>query len=214
MVAPAAALASIPDELSAIEAAPLLCAGVTTFNALRSSGARPGDTVAVLGLGGLGHMAVQYAVKTGFRTVAIARGHDKQELAIKLGAHFYIDSEAANPAAELAKLGLAKVILSTVTSGKAVNAVLEGLAIGGKLILVGNPDSPLEIPGRLVIGGRRVITGWPSGSPIDSQDTLFFSALAGVRPLIESLPLERAAEGYERMLSNKARFRIVLSTGN
>jgi D-arabinose 1-dehydrogenase-like Zn-dependent alcohol dehydrogenase len=214
MVAPAAALAGIPDELSALDAAPLLCAGVTTFNALRNSGARPGDTVAVLGLGGLGHMAIQYAVKMGFRAIAIARGNDKEELARKLGAHFYIDSEVANPVAGLAKLGLAKVILSTVTSGKAVNTVLDGLAINGKLILVGNPDSPLEIPGRLVIAGRRVITGWPSGSPIDSQDALSFSALSGARPLIEIFPLERAAEAYERMLSGKARFRVVLSTEN
>ena len=214
MIAPAAALALIPDELSAVEAGPVLCAGVTTFNALRNSGARAGDTVAVLGLGGLGHMAVQYAARMGFRTVAIARGKDKEELARKLGARFYIDSEAANPVVELAKFGLAKVILSTVTSGKAVNAVLDGLAINGKLILVGNPDAPLEIPGRLVIGGRRTITGWPSGSPIDSQDTLSFTALSGVRPLVEVFPLERAAEAYERMLSGKARFRVVLSTGN
>src|SRR5271169_2169122 len=162
MIAPAGALALIPDELSAVEAGPVLCAGVTTFNALRNSGARAGDTVAVLGLGGLGHMAVQYAAKMGFRTVAIARGKDKEELARKLGARVYIDSDAANPVVELAKFGLAKVILSTVTSGKAVNAVLDGLAINGKLILVGNPDTPLEIPGRLVIGGRRTITGWPS----------------------------------------------------
>jgi len=214
MIAPAGALASIPDEFSAVEAGPVLCAGITTFNALRNSGARAGDTVAVLGLGGLGHMGVQYAAKMGFRTVAVARGKEKEELAKKLGAQFYIDSEATKPAAELAKLGLAKVILSTITSGKAVNAVLDGLAINGKLILVGNPDAPLEVPGRLVIGGRRTITGWPSGSPIDSQDTLLFTALSGVRPLIEVFPLERAAEAYERMLSGKARFRVVLNIGN
>jgi D-arabinose 1-dehydrogenase-like Zn-dependent alcohol dehydrogenase len=214
MIVPAGALALIPDGFSAVEAAPLLCAGVTTFNALRNSGARSGDTVAVLGVGGLGHMAIQYGAKMGFRTVAIARGKDKEELARKLGARFYIDSESSNPAAELAKLGLAKVILSTATSGKAVSAVLDGLAINGKLILVGNPDAPLEIPGRLLIGGRRAISGWPSGSPIDSQDTLAFSALSSVRPLVEIFPLERAAEAYERMLSGKARFRVVLSTGN
>lgn len=214
MIAPAGVLALIPDELSAVEAGPVLCAGVTTFNALRNSGARSGDTVAVLGVGGLGHMAIQYAARMGFRTVAIARGKDKEELARKLGAKFYIDSEAANSAVELAKLGGAKVILSTVTSGKAVNAVLDGLAINGKLILVGNPDAPIEIPGRLVIGGRRSISGWPSGSPIDSQDTLSLTALSGVRPLVEVFPLERATEAYERMLSGKARFRVVLSTGN
>ncbi len=211
MLVPAAALAAIPDELPAVEAGPLLCAGVTTFNALRNSGARAGDTVAVLGLGGLGHMAVQYAAKMGFYTVAIARGKDKKELAEQLGARFYIDSEAQNPAAELAKLGSAKVILSTVTSGRAVNAVLNGLGINGRLILAGNPDAPLQIPGRLLIGGRRAVSGWPSGAPVDSQDTLFFSALSGVRPLVEVVPLERAAEGYERMLSGKARFRVVLS---
>ena len=214
MIAPAAALALIPHGLSAVEAGPLLCAGVTTFNALRNSGARAGDTVAVLGMGGLGHMGFQYAAKMGFCTVAIARGKDKEELARKLGAQFYIDSETQNPATELARLGMAKIILSTVTNGKAVNAALDGLGINGKLILVGNPDSPLEIPGRLVIGGRRAVTGWPSGSPIDSQDTLRFSALSGVRPLVEVFPLERAAEAYERMLSGKARFRVVLSTGN
>jgi propanol-preferring alcohol dehydrogenase len=148
----------------------------------------------------------------GFRTVAIARGRDKEELAKKLGAKIYIDSAATDPAAELVKAGSAKVIVSTVTSGKAVNAILDGLAINGKLILVGNPDAPLEVPGRLLIGGRRTITGWPSGSPIDSQDTLSFTAFSGVRPMVEVFPLERAAEGYERMLSGKARFRVVLST--
>ena len=214
MVAPAAALAEIPEEFSATEAGPLLCAGVTTFNALRNSGASSGETVAVLGMGGLGHMGIQYAAKMGFRTVAIARGKDKEALARKLGAKYYIDSETGNPGGELAKLSAAKVILSTVTSGKAVNAVLDGLAINGRLILVGNPDSPIEVQGRLLIGGRRSISGWPSGAPIDSRDTLFFSALAGVRPLIEVFPLERAAEAYERMASGKARFRVVLKIGS
>ena len=174
MVISAAALAAIPDAISATDAAPLLCAGVTTFNALRNSGARTGDLVAILGLGGLGHLGVQFAAKMGFETVAIARGKDKEPFAKKLGAKHYLDSESQNVAAELEKLGGAKVILSTVTSGKAVNAVLGGMGINGKTILVGNPDQPLEITGRLLIAGRRSISGWPSGSPIDSQDTLAY----------------------------------------
>src|SRR6202165_1434341 len=172
MLATAEALALIPDELSAADAGPLFCAGVTTFNALRNSGARDGDLVAILGIGGLGHMGIQFSAKMGFETIAIARGKDKEQLAKKLGAKHYIDSESQNVAAELEKMGGAKVILSTVTSGKAVNAVLGGMGINGKTILVGNPDQPLEITGRLLIAGRRSISGWPSGSPIDSQDTL------------------------------------------
>ena len=203
----------IPDEISATDAAPLLCAGVTTFNSLRNSGARPGDTVAILGLGGLGHLGVQFAAQMGFETVAIARGKEKELFAKKLGAKHYLDSESQNVAAELEKLGGAKVILSTVTSGKAVNMVVGGMGINGKTILVGNPDQPLEITGRLLIAGRRSISGWPSGSPIDSQDTLAFCALTGVRPMTEVYPLERAPEAYERMLSGKARFRVVLATG-
>jgi D-arabinose 1-dehydrogenase-like Zn-dependent alcohol dehydrogenase len=213
MIASAGALASIPNQLSAVEAAPLLCAGVTTFNALRNSSARPGDLVGILGVGGLGHMGIQFSANMGFDTVAIARGKDKESLAEKLGANHYIDSESQNVAAELEKRGGAKVILSTVTSEKAVNAVLGGLGINGKLILVGNPDRPLEVPGRLLIAGRRSITGWPSGNPIDSQDTLAFCALTGLRPMTEVFALERAAEAYERMLSGKARFRVVLTTG-
>jgi propanol-preferring alcohol dehydrogenase len=213
MVISAAALAAIPDEISATDAAPLFCAGVTTFNSLRNSGARPGDIVAILGLGGLGHLGVQFASKMGFETVAIARGKDKEEFAKKLGAKHYLDSETRNVAAELEKLGGARVILSTVTSGKAVNAVLGGMGINGKTILVGNPDQPLEVTGRLLIAGRRSIGGWPSGSPIDSQDTLAFCALTGVRPMTEVFPLERAPEAYERMMSGKARFRVVLSAG-
>jgi propanol-preferring alcohol dehydrogenase len=213
MIASAGALALIPSELSAVEAGPLLCAGVTTFNALRNSGARSGDLVGILGVGGLGHMAIQFSAKMGFDTIAIARGKDKEPLAKKLGAKYYFDSESQNVAAEMEKLGGAKVILSTVTSGKAVNAVLGGLGINGKLILVGNPDQPLEVQGRLLIAGRRSITGWPSGSPIDSQDTLAFCALSGVRPMTEVFPLERAAEAYERMMSGKARFRVVVTTG-
>lgn len=213
MLASAGALALIPQEISPVDAGPLLCAGVTTFNSLRNSGARPGDLVAILGLGGLGHLGVQFAARMGFETVSIARGKDKEAFAKKLGAHHYLDSESQNAGAELEKLGGARVILSTVTSGKAVNAVLGGMGINGKLILVGNPDQPLEITGRLLIAGRRSVSGWPSGSPIDSQDTLAFCALTGIRPMTEVYPLERAPEAYERMLSGKARFRVVLTTG-
>ena len=213
MIVSAGGLVRVPDALSSEEAAPLLCAGVTTFNALRNSGARPGDTVAVLGLGGLGHLGVQFAAKMGFETVSIARGQEKEAFARRLGARHYIDSESQNVAGELGKLGGAKVILSTINSGKAVNAVLDGIAVNGKLVLVGNPDQPIEVSGRLLIGGRRSISGWPSGSPIDSQDTLSFCVLTGVRPMIETYPLERAAEAYERMMSGKARFRVVLTTG-
>jgi D-arabinose 1-dehydrogenase-like Zn-dependent alcohol dehydrogenase len=213
MLASATALALIPKELSAVDAGPLLCAGVTTFNSLRNSGARPGDLVAILGLGGLGHLGVQFAARMGFETVGIARGKDKEPFAKKLGAKHYLDSESQNVAAELERLGGARVILSTVTSGKAVNAVLGGMSINGKLILVGNPDQPVEVTGRLLIAGRRSISGWPSGSPIDSQDTLAFCALTGIRPMTEVYPLERAPEAYERMMSGKARFRVVITTG-
>jgi len=212
MVAPAGALASIPDALSAIDAAPLMCAGVTTFNALRHSGAHPGDTVAVLGIGGLGHMGVQFASKMGFRTVAIARGADKASLARKLGAQHYIDSQATDAAAELTRMGGARVILATVTSGKAMSAALGGLAVGGKLVVVGAPADPLEVPILGLMMARQSIVGWPSGTSIDSQDTLAFSALSGVRPMTEVFPLERAAEGYEHMMRGKARFRVVLTT--
>jgi D-arabinose 1-dehydrogenase-like Zn-dependent alcohol dehydrogenase len=213
MIAPAGALAAIPEGLSPVEAAPLMCAGVTTFNALRHSGARAGDTVAVLGVGGLGHLGVQFAAKMGFRTVAIARGADKEALARKLGAQHYIDSAATDAAAELKKLGGARVILATVTSGKAMSAVVGGLGVNGELVIVGAPPDPLEIPAVPLLFGRRSIVGWPSGSSIDSQDTLAFSVLTGVRPMTEVFPLERAAEGYERMMSGKARFRVVLASG-
>ena len=211
-IVPAAALARIPEEISAVDAAPLMCAGITTFNSLRNSGARPGDTVAVLGVGGLGHLGVQFAAKMGFRTVAIARGRDKEALARSLGASQYIDSEAQNPAAELAALGGARVIVATVTSGRAMSAVLGGLGVDGKLVVLGAPTEPLEVNAGLLIGGRRSIAGWPSGTSIDSQDTLSFSALTGVRPVSEVFPLARAAEGYDRMMSGKARFRVVLTT--
>ena len=211
MVAPAEALALIPDELSAVEAGPLMCAGITTFNSLRHSGAQPGDVVAILGIGGLGHLGVQFAVKMGFRTVAIARGTDKEPLARRLGARHYIDSRAQDPAEELLKLGGAKVILATATSGKAFEAVLGGLAVDGKMIIVGAADA-LQVSPLQLIGGRRSIAGWPSGRSIDSQDTLGFSALTGVRSMNEVFPLERAAEAYERMMSGTARFRVVLTT--
>src|SRR5713226_4373154 len=211
MVAPAGALALIPDELSAVEAGPLMCAGITTFNSLRNSGARPGDIVAVLGVGGLGHLGIQFAAKMGFRTIAIARGRGKEQLAKKLGASHYIDSQEQNPAAELTKLGGARVILATVTNGKAMNAVLGGLRINGKMIVVGAANEPIEVPPLLLIGGRRSIVGWPSGTSIDSEDTLSFSALTGVRPMNQVFPLERASEAYELMMSGKARFRAVLT---
>ena len=213
VIAPAGALAAIPDGLSSIEAAPLMCAGVTTFNPLRHSGARPGDLVAILGIGGLGHLGVQFAAKMGFQTVAIARGEDKRALALELGAQHYIDSQASDPAAELLALGGARVVLATVTNAPAMSAVLGGLGVDGKLIIVGVPAEPLEVPVAPLIFGRRAIVGWPSGSSIDSQDTLAFAARAGVRPMTEVFPLERAAEGYERMMSGKARFRVVLTTG-
>ena len=212
-IARAEALARVPEELSAVEAAPLMCAGITTFNCLRNSGARPGDVVAVLGLGGLGHLGVQFASKMGFRTVAIARGQDKESLAKSLGAWRYIDSRAQDPSAELQKLGGAKVVLATVTAGDAMAAVLGGLGVHGTLMAIGAAMS-LELSPAQLIGGSHAIKGWYSGTSIDSEDTLSFSVLAGVRSMNEVFPLERVSEGYERMLSGKARFRVVLTTGN
>jgi D-arabinose 1-dehydrogenase-like Zn-dependent alcohol dehydrogenase len=211
MIAPASALAGIPEGLSAVDAGPLMCAGITTFNSLRNSGARPGDLVAILGIGGLGHLGIQFAAKMGFRTVAIARGMDKEPLARKLGAWSYIDSKTQDPAAELLKLGGAKVVLATVTNGDAMSATLGGLGVNGKLIILGAAAEPLQVPGIPLILGRRSIVGWPSGSSIDSQDTLSFSVLTGVRSMNEVFPLERAAEAYEHMMSGKARFRVVLT---
>jgi len=213
LVAHSSALALLPEDLSAAEAGPLVCAGVTTFNSLRNSGARPNDVVAVLGLGGLGHLGVQFAAKMGFKTVAIARGSDKEPLARQLGAQRYIDSQAQDVAAELVKMGGAKVILATVTNAEAMSATLGGLGINGKFIVLGAPYEPLEVPALLLIGGRRAVAGWYSGTSIDSQDTLSFSAFTGVRAMTEVYPLERAAEAYERMMSGKARFRVVLTTG-
>ncbi|MGA7547018.1 MAG: alcohol dehydrogenase [Methyloceanibacter sp.] len=210
MIAPLEALAAIPDDLAAAEAAPLLCAGITTYNSLRHSGARPGDLVAVLGIGGLGHLGVQFAVKMGFRTVAIARGADKAKLALELGAHRYIDSQAENAAKVLTELGGAKVILATVTSGKAMTPLIDGLGVDGKLLVVGASPEPIEVTSLQLIGRRRSIAGWPSGRAADSEDTLRFSVLQDVRPMIETYPLAKAAEAYARMMSGEARFRVVL----
>jgi D-arabinose 1-dehydrogenase-like Zn-dependent alcohol dehydrogenase len=211
MIAHATALALLPAELGAAEAGPLVCAGVTTFNALRNSGARAGETVAILGVGGLGHLGLQFAAKMGFKTVAIARGTDKESLARKLGAHHYIDSQSKNVAAELLKLGGAKVVLATVTNAEAMTATVGGLGVNGKLIVVGAPHEPLKVSVFPLIGGRLSIAGWYSGTSIDSQDTLAFSSLSGVKAMTEVFPLERAAEAYERMVSGKARFRAVLT---
>jgi D-arabinose 1-dehydrogenase-like Zn-dependent alcohol dehydrogenase len=214
MVAPAGTLALIPEALSAVDAGPLMCAGITTYNSLRNSGARPGDVVAVHGVGGLGHLGLLFASKMGFTTVAIARGKDKEPLARKLGARHYIDSQVQDPAAELAKMGGAKVILATVTSSKAMSAVVGGLGVNGRLLVLGAGAEPLEVSPFQLIAGRRSIVGWPSGSSIDSQDTLSFSALSGIRPMTEVFPLERATEAYELMMSGKARFRVVLAVSN
>ena len=213
MIAPTDALAAIPDDLSAEDAAPLLCAGVTTYNALRHSGATAGDVVAILGIGGLGHLGVQFAARMGFHTVAIARGADKQDLARQLGAHQTIDSKVQNVAEELNKLGGAQAVLSTVTNGPAITAVIDGIKVGGKLIVVGVYAEPIEVSPLQLIGASRTIQGHASGASIDSEDTLDFSALAGVRPMIETMPLERAAEAYDRMMNGEARFRMVLTTG-
>lgn len=214
MLAHSSALALLPEGLSAVEAGPLVCAGVTTFNSLRNSGARPGEVVAVLGLGGLGHLGVQFAAKMGFKTIAIARGTDKEPLARQLGARLYIDSQAQDAAAELVKLGGAKVILATVTNAQAMASVIGGLAINGKLLVLGAPHEPLAVSAMALIGGRRSVAGWYSGTSIDSEDTLAFSSLTGVRAMTEIYPLERAAEAYERMMSGGARFRVVLTTGH
>ena len=212
MLAPASAVALMPEDLSFPEAAPLMCAGVTTFNALRNSGARPGDVVAVLGLGGLGHLGVQYAARMGFHTVGIARGKDKEPLARRLGASVYIDSQAQDPAAELVRLGGAKVILATATSGEAMSSVQGGLAVNGTLLIVGAAES-LQVSPLSLLAGCRSVKGWYSGTSIDSQDTLAFSKRAGVRSMNETYPLDRVAEAYDHMMSGKARFRVVLTIG-
>ncbi len=213
MIASIAGLARMPEELSSVEAAPLMCAGLTTFNALRNSGARGGDLVAVLGLGGLGHLGVQFAAKMGFRTVAIARGQDKEPLARKLGAWHYLDTQLVDPAAELTKMGGARIVLATVTAADAMSATIGGLGPNGTLLVLGAPHEPLAVPAFALIGAQRGVKGWYSGTSIDSQDTLAFSVLSGVRSMNEVYPLEKAAEAYERMMSGKARFRVVLTTG-
>jgi D-arabinose 1-dehydrogenase-like Zn-dependent alcohol dehydrogenase len=214
MIAPFEALAAVPEELKSADAAPLLCAGITTYNVLRHSGAQPGDLVAVLGVGGLGHLGVQYAAKMGFHTIAIARGQDKAPLAKKLGAHEYIDSTKQNVADELMKRGGAKVVLATVTDSKSMGAAIGGLGVDGKLLVVGAGMEPIEVPPLALISPRRSIQGWPSGTSADSEDTLDFSVLENIRPMIETFPLERAAEGYAHMMSGKARFRVVLVMGS
>jgi D-arabinose 1-dehydrogenase-like Zn-dependent alcohol dehydrogenase len=211
MVAPAEAVALRPAGLTAVEAAPLMCAGITTFNALRNSPARAGDTVAILGVGGLGHLGVQYAAKMGFRTVAIARGKDKEKFVRELGAHAYIDSQNENVAESLQKLGGAKVVLATVTNAQAMADTINGLSVDGQLLVVGAPGEPMQVSVLPLIGLRRGIQGWPSGTAIDSEDTLKFSELSAVKPLTETYPLEKAGEAYERMMSGKARFRVVLT---
>jgi D-arabinose 1-dehydrogenase-like Zn-dependent alcohol dehydrogenase len=213
MVAPFEALAAVPEALSATDAAPLMCAGITTFNALRHSGAGPGDLVAILGLGGLGHLGVQYAAKMGYRTVAIARGEDKAALAKKLGAERYIDSKVSDVAKELTALGGARVVLATVTDAKSMSATIGGLGVDGKLVVLGVSMEPLEVPPLMLVTPRRSIAGWPSGTSADSQDTLEFSVAEEVRPMIETYPLARAGEAYARMMSGKARFRVVLTPG-
>jgi len=214
VLVPFEGLALIPNEISPVDAGPLMCAGITTFNSLRNGGARAGDTVAVLGIGGLGHLAVQFASKMGFHTIAIARGTDKEPLAKQLGARHYIDSTVGDPAAELQRLGGAKIIVATATSAQAMAATLGGLSLDGRLVVIGADFTPMALNTAALIGKRTGLYGWPSGSSIDSEDTMKFAAMTGVRPMTETFPLEQAQEAYDRMISNKARFRVVLTTGN
>lgn len=213
MVAPVEALAAIPETLSDVEAAPLLCAGLTTYNSLRHSGAFPGDLVAVQGVGGLGHLGIQFAQKFGYRTVAIGRSPENASLAKKLGAGEYIDSQATNASQALQKLGGARVILATAPSSKAMSELIDGLGPNGKLVVVGASSDPIEATPIQLIPGSRSIQGWSTGTPADSEDTLRFAELTGVRPMIETYPLEKAGEAYARMLSGKAQFRVVLTMG-
>jgi len=214
VVVPFEGLALIPAEISPVDAGPLMCAGITTFNSLRNSGARGGDTVAVLGVGGLGHLAVQFASRMGFHTIAIARGTDKEPLAKQLGARHYIDSTIGDPAAELQRLGGAKIIVATATSAQAMAATIGGLSLDGRLVVLGADFTPMALNTASLIGKRTGLYGWPSGSSIDSEDTMKFAAMTGVRPMTETFPLEQAQEAYDRMISNKARLRVVLTTGN
>src|SRR5438445_11316892 len=211
MVAPVEAVVAIPETLSAIEAAPLLCAGITTYNSLRHSGALPGDLVAVQGIGGLGHLGIQFANKFGYQVAAIGRGSENAALAKKLGASVYIDSRATNAAEELQKLGGARVILATAPNSKAMSELIDGLGPNGKLLVIGAAFDPIEVTPIQLIGGSRTIQGWASGTPTDAEDTLRFAELTGVRPMIETYPLEKAAEAYARMMSGNAQFRVVLT---
>ena len=210
MVAPAEAVAKIPEELSSVEGAPLLCAGNTTFETLRHSGAKPGDVVAIQGLGGLGHLAVQFANKMGFHTVALSRGKDKEQQAFELGAHVYIDTTTQDPAEELKKLGGARVIVATAPNSKAIASLLGGLAYEGKLLIVAGDGEPMMISPVQLLGGHVTIQGYTAGDAQASEDTLRFSVLTGTRPMVEVFPLEQAAEAYEKMMTSKVRFRAVL----
>jgi len=213
MIAPAEAVAAMPDELPAAEAAPLLCAGITVFNALRNAHVRSGDTVAVQGIGGLGHLGVQYARQMGFRTVAIGRGAGTEELARKLGAHVYIDTGKVNSVEALQKIGGAQVILATAPDAKAMASLIDGVKENGELLIIGATPEPMSVSPFQIIMSRRRIQGWPSGTAMDSEDTLNFSALSGVRPMIEKFPLEKVAEAYDHMMSGNVKFRAVLTMG-
>jgi len=211
MVAPVEALTAMPESLSDVEAAPLLCAGITTYNALRHSGAMPGDLVAVLGIGGLGHLGIQFANKFGYKVAAIGRGSESATLAKKLGASVYIDNKVTNAAEALQKLGGAQVILATAPNSKAMTEVIDGLAPNGNLMVIGVTADPIEVTPAQLVNGSKSIQGWASGTPADAQDTLRFAELTGVRPMIETYPLEKAAEAYARMMSGQAQFRVVLT---
>ena len=214
MVAPAEALVAIPDSLKDTEAAPLLCAGITTYNALRHSGALPGDLVAVQGIGGLGHLGIQFANRFGYKVAAIGRGPENATLAKKLGANVFIDSKATNPAQALQELGGARVILATAPNSKAMSELIDGLGPNGELMVIGATFDPIEVTPVQLINGSRTIQGWAAGTPADSEDTLRFAELSGVRPMIETYPLDKAAEAYARMMSGHAQFRVVLAMGS
>ncbi|WP_019038455.1 alcohol dehydrogenase [Psychroflexus tropicus] len=210
MCAPQEALVAVPDELSSVEAAPLLCAGITVYNALRNSGIKAGDTVAIQGIGGLGHLAIQYAHKMGMRTVALSTSDDKKELALKLGAHHFINAKKDNASEKLQELGGARLILGTAPSGKAMTSVIGGLGVDGELLMVGATPESVEVNPMEMLMGRKSVAGWPSGTPTDSEDTLKFSALFDTKPMIEEYPLDKVKEAYDRMINNKSKFRVVL----
>ena len=211
MIAPVEALTSVPGTLSAVQAAPLLCAGITTYNALRHSGALPGDLVAVQGVGGLGHLGIQFASKFGYKVAAVGRGPENADVAKQLGANVYVDSKSEDPAEALRKMGGAKAIVATAPNSKAMSELVDGLGANGKLIVVGVEFAPIEVTPIQLIMGARSIQGWNSGTPADAEDTLRFSELSGVRPIVETYPLERAGEAYARMMSGHARFRVVIT---